>query len=150
MNGVLVDFSRNKWAEQRSFRLDRGSADALADLCRHRWPSNTAKYAAREWGLSLDEARGVVAGRASKTTIDKIYKRGGPPVFLAVLEEVWGQSIARYFIEMRKAHEDHGHQLASLFGDPGSGPPAPAAGYPGEHRLAGDVDRDARRRVGEG
>lgn len=93
-----MEFWHSKWACQRKLALDRASRDALAELCRTRWPSGTAKLAAREWDLTVDEARGVVAGRCSFTTYDKIIKRpGGFLVGLRVLEIVTGQNVAQFF-----------------------------------------------------
>lgn len=95
-----MEFWHSKWGSQRKLGLDKASRDALADVCRQRWPSGTAKLAAREWGLTVDEARGVVAGRCSFTTYDKVVKRpGGFLVGLRVLEAVTGQSVAHFFSE---------------------------------------------------
>jgi hypothetical protein len=101
-----MDISHNERAGQRSLGLDRASRDALAGYCRAEWPSNTAKHVAREWSLSLDEARGIVAGRASQATIDKVFKHpnGGWRVVLPVLGSVIGHGVDAFFKEqMRQA-----------------------------------------------
>lgn len=94
-----MDISHNERAGQRSLGLDRASRDALATYCRAEWPGNTSKHVAREWGLSLDEARGAVAGRASQATIDKIFKHpnGGWRVVLPVLGSVIGHGVDAFF-----------------------------------------------------
>lgn len=122
MTVTWVDISHNERAGQRSLGLDRASRDALAIYCRECWPSNTAKHVAREWSLSLDEARGVVAGRSSQATLDKVYKhsRGGWRVVLPVLGSVIGHGVDAYFREQmrlaaREAERAQQHeQLAKL------------------------------------
>lgn len=126
-----MEIPRNFRANQRNLRLDKGFRDAVAEMLRQRWPSGTAKHAARAFNLSLDRAREAAAGRASLTTVEQIVKQGGPPVALPILEAVWGGSLAHYFAELRKAHEDHGERLAALFGD-------------GRVRSPGDPDRADR------
>lgn len=106
-----MDFWRPNRVIQHNSALDSGVRDALADLCRQRWPSGAAKQAAREWDLSLDEARGVVAGRASLATYEKIIKSPrGFLVGLHVLESVTGESVAHFFSEQlrlaAKANQD--------------------------------------------
>lgn len=79
--------------------LDRATRDGLAAYARLHWPAGTAKHAAKAWDLSMDEARGVVAGRASQTTIDKIWKspNGGWDVILPVLGAVVGTALHDHF-----------------------------------------------------
>jgi hypothetical protein len=150
MSEGIVDFSRNYRATQRNLRLDKGLRDAVADLLRQRWPSGTAKHSARAFKLSLDRAREAVAGRASLTTVEQIIKEGGPPVALPIIEAVWGGSLAHYFAELRKAHEDHGERLAALFGVSGSRGLADRAGPDSDRGLARGSDDHSSGRVGEG
>lgn len=112
-----VDISHNERSGRRSLGLDRASRDALAVYARESWPTNTAKHAAREWDLSLDEARGVVAGRASQSTIDKVYKHpnGGWRVVLPVLGSVIGHGVDAFFREQmrlaaKEAERAHEHE----------------------------------------
>jgi hypothetical protein len=102
--------------------LDKALRDATADYLRRRWPSNTAKHAAKAFDLSLPRAREAVAGNASLTTLEGIIKTGGWSVALPILGEVIGHHVDQHFIEMRKSHADHGRRIAALFGDgrPGS------------------------------
>lgn len=114
MTGTLVEIRHNKSESQRNLKLDKGSKDAMADYWRHRWPSNTAKYGAREFGLTLDQARSVVAGRASLSTLDQIEKAGGWPVIFAVKAMVLGKGADQFLIETRNAHEENGRRLSTL------------------------------------
>jgi predicted secreted protein len=120
MTVTWVDISHNERAGQRSLGLDRATRDAMATYSRTEWPTNTAKHAAREWDLSLDEARGVVAGRASQATIDKVFKHqnGGWRVVLPVLGSVIGHGVDAFFrqqmIQAAKAaaHAEEHERLA--------------------------------------
>jgi hypothetical protein len=149
MNGAVVEIRHNYGARQRSLALDKGSRDAMADYWRMRWPSNTAKHGAREFGLTLDQARSVVACRASLTTLDQIEKAGGWAVIFAVKALVVGQGADQFIIEMRKAHEEHGSRLAALFGDPGAGAGPAADRRSGGDRTPDHVTESAERRMGE-
>ena len=116
MRADVVEIPRIKWETQRKLGLDKSFREAVRDHLRETWPSGTAKHAARAYGLSVDKAREAAAGRASLTSIERIFKRGGPPVFLPILEEVWGERLARYFAEMRETYEQHGARLAAITG----------------------------------
>lgn len=148
MTGTLVAFHTDKREISRTLRLDKGVRDALADHLRFRWPHHTAKYAAREYDLTLDRAREAVAGRASLTTVESIIKRGGLAVALPLLEAVTGQSVAAHFREMRTAHEENGRRLAALFGPGDVGPGSGAGVAGGGSRVGSDVGGAARRRAG--
>jgi hypothetical protein len=117
MTGAVVEIPHNKWASQRNLKLDKGFRDVLAEYLRRRWPSGTVKHAAREFDLSMDRAREAVAGRVSLTTLERIFKRGGFAVALPILADVIGQSLARYFRELREAHDEQGDRIAALVGD---------------------------------
>lgn len=114
MTGVLVEIRRNKLPLQRNLGLDKSFRDALADYCRRRWPSNTAKNAARAFGWSVEQGRGAVAGRASLTALEQAIKNGGWSVVFPLVAEVIGQSAEQYIIEARKANEERGERFASL------------------------------------
>jgi hypothetical protein len=117
MTGVLVEIPNIKWESQRTLKLDKGFREVVADYLRRRWPSHTAKNAARTFDLSMDRAREAVAGRVSLTTLEQIFKRGGFSVALPILADVIGQSLARYFRELRTAHDEQGEHIAALVGD---------------------------------
>lgn len=133
-----MEIPRIAASNQRRLRLDKGMSDALSDYARRLWPMGTAKAAAREWVLNVDEARNMVAGRASKSTIEKIFKRGGLAVALPIIEEVAGQTVAQLIREMEDEHEAQGRQIAEvgrslrvLAGNRSFDPPGDA----GEHGL---------------
>ena len=145
-----MEIPHNKWAIQRNLKLDKGFRDALADLWRARWPSNTAKHAARAYGLSLDRAREGVAGRASLTTLEQVVKSGGVLEGVMLIEAVAGQTLSQAQAELRKSHDEQGRRIAALVSNPfalgadrRSGDPdhdGALAGRPGTepHRAAGD------------
>lgn len=148
MTVIDVDVRYTKGFSQRTLRLDKGTRDALADYCRHRWPHHTAKMAAREWDLTVDEARGVVAARSSLTTYDKIKKAGGWPVILWVEAAVVGHGIDQFLARTGASNEENGEHLAALVGDlwPGGRSRLP---HP-DHRAdaLGDRSRPLSRKVG--
>lgn len=137
MTVVLMEKMHGKRESQHRLALDKATRDAVSDLARRQWPLKTASYAAQAWRLTESEARGVVAARASQTTIDKIFKNGGWSVIFPVMAEVIGQSADAYLIEKRAAHEDHARRLAALCGDSGS-MPAPRHSDPPDDRSALD------------
>lgn len=112
-----MEIPHKKWETQRKLKLDRGFRDVVADYLNRRWPTGTAKYAARTFDISMDRAREAVAGRVSLTTLEQIFKSGGFGVAIPILAEVIGHSLARYFRELRTAHDEQGDHIAALVGD---------------------------------
>lgn len=119
MRVSAVDIRQPKAGNQHILNLDRGVKDALAAYARHCWPSNTAKFLAREWGLTLDEARGVVACRTSLATLDRIFKHpnGGWRVLLPVMGAVVGQSIEDFHKNEQKSHAEQARRHGALSRD---------------------------------
>jgi hypothetical protein len=149
MTDVLVEIPLTKTGNQRDLALDTGFRDVVADYLRRRWPTGTAKMAAREFDLTVDRAREAVAGRVSLTTLEQIFKRGGFAVALPIVAAVIGQSLAHYFREMRTHHETNGRRLAALLWShpPGDDPGSDGGAWgPG---MAPDDELPARRRVGQ-
>jgi hypothetical protein len=70
---TAMEIRHNETAECPLFPVDFGLRGALATYARLRWPVGTAKMAAREWDLTLDEAKGLVARRTSVNTLDKLF-----------------------------------------------------------------------------
>lgn len=101
MTGVAVEISRGVGEKPRNRTCSL--EEALERYCRRRWRVRTAAMVAEEWGLSRDEAREVVRGRASKAVLNKVahHRRGGLPVMLALLENVTGQTAADLFADRR-------------------------------------------------
>lgn len=114
--GQVMEIRLNKRDNQRKLGLDKGLRDAVGDYLARTYPTGTAKQSARRFDLTLDQARGAVAGKASVATIERIIKTGGWTVALAILADVIGTGIANYFIETRKAHDKDGERLAALSG----------------------------------
>lgn len=137
-----------KRATQRTLPLDKATRDSLADYCKMRWPHHTAKLAAREWNLTVDQARGVVDAKSSLNTYDQIKKAGGWPVILAVEAAVVGHGLDQFLARIGASHEHNAERLAALIG---GGRAVPAAGLPDPPRVdlgQGDGREPVRRRVG--
>jgi hypothetical protein len=119
MTGAVMHFSRIKRGEQHTLGLDKATRDALADYCRNRWPANAAKLAAREWDLTIDEGRGVVAARASQSTIDKIWKHpnGRWRVIFPVLANVVGHEAETFIQAEREKHVELARRHGALVRD---------------------------------
>lgn len=99
--GTVMEIRRNEREIQHKIALDMPSREALAAYCRRQWPEHTAKSVARAFNLTVDEARSVVAGRASSATMDRVWKAGGWSLILSVMASVVGQSFDD-FIAMEK------------------------------------------------
>ena len=117
MTESYVAISHQKREIPHRLNLDRGFRDAVSDHMRHRWPSGTAKHAAKTYDLTLDRARDAVAGRCSLTTLEQIVKRGGWPVGLSILAAVIGYGVEQYISEQRVIHEERWGRFTALFGD---------------------------------
>ena len=85
------------------------SKNGIARYARRHWRQNTVKAVQTQWDLTEGEAKGVVYGHASQTTLDKIYQhpRGGWPVALYVLAVVIGADLADF---LRKDRERVAHE----------------------------------------
>lgn len=148
MTVTYMEIRSAKREPQRRLELDKGLRDALADLCRRRWPSGTAKAVARAFDLSLDQARAIVAAKGSLSSLEQVLKNGGWQVVFPLLGEVIGQSAEQYLIEARKSNEENGERLASLasnlwaLGSHGPSAPDDLADRQGQRR------RSFNRRVG--
>jgi hypothetical protein len=77
-----------------------GMENALAAICRRRWPSNPIDHIAREWGLTEGQARGVLYAQASRTTLNAVlrHRRGGLRLWLDIIAEVTGEKLEQYII----------------------------------------------------
>jgi len=94
--------------------LLRQSRDALARYCEARWPVGRRKAVEREWGLSPDEARGVIEATASAATIDKVWKAGGWAVALPVLSSVIGESVEDFLTTERRKQLEVAQRTGAL------------------------------------
>lgn len=77
----------------------------LALYCERRWPVGRRKAIEREWGLSVDDAKSVVEGKASKRILSKIWKheRGGWFVSIPIMGAVIGKPLYAFFREQNEA-----------------------------------------------
>lgn len=96
--------------------LDRATKDALATYARQRWPQGTAKAVAREWDLTTDEAKNIIAGRASVAALDRIWKhpRGGWAILIPVMGAVIGEPVDAFIDKERHRHEQQAARLGAL------------------------------------
>jgi hypothetical protein len=92
----------------------RQSRDALANYCEARWPVGRRKAVEREWGLSPDEARGVIEATASAATIDKVWRAGGWAVALPVLSSVIGCSLETHIQQERRKQLETANRTGAL------------------------------------
>lgn len=83
----------------REFRKnDYGLENALAKICRRRWPDKTVVFVAREWSLTEAEAIKVVYGTSSKNTLNKIlrHRRGGAKLGVELVFDVTNTNLESY------------------------------------------------------
>jgi hypothetical protein len=113
----------------------RQSRDALANYCEARWPVGRRKAVEREWGLSPDEARGVIEATASAATIDKVWKAGGWAVALPVLSSVIGCSLETHINQERRKQLETVQRTGALVRHLRAISVAPA-----DRRVAGGVE----------
>lgn len=81
-----------------------GLETALAAHVRKRWQVNTVAAVMIAWDLTEGEAKGVVYGTASRSTINKVlrHKRGRLRLGLALLEDVCDQKLGEFINEERE------------------------------------------------
>ena len=112
---MTVTHMENLGRDGASFPMSfRQSRDALANYCEARWPVGRRKAVEREWGLSPDEARGVIEATASAATIDKVWKAGGWAVALPVLSSVIGCSLESHINQERRKQLETVHRTGAL------------------------------------
>lgn len=79
---------------------DYGMANAAARKVRREHPTNTVDAVAGLYGLTQGEAKGVVYGTASRSTLDKMLKRGGWSLVVELAADLLGQPLEQ-FIEQQ-------------------------------------------------
>lgn len=73
--------------------LEKSVGDAVRDLVRRRWQSNTAKHLERQWDLDPKTAKNVVGnGHVSERTLTKAIRAEGWSFVAALGEELTGQT----------------------------------------------------------
>ncbi|WP_374387171.1 hypothetical protein [Brevundimonas sp.] len=91
--------------------LQYGLREAFAEVMRHRYRNevNVQGMVVRDFGLSVDAAKGLIQGRTSIRTMEEVlqHKNGGWKIGLAVLSRVINHRIADYFAseKQRLNHE---------------------------------------------
>jgi hypothetical protein len=133
---MTVTHMENLGRDGASFPISfRQSRDALANYCEARWPVGRRKAVEREWGLSPDEARGVIEATASAATIDKVWKAGGWAVALPVLSSVIGCSLENFMQTERRKQLEVAHRTGALVRHLRS-----VSRPPADRRVAGGVE----------
>ena len=133
---MTVTHMENLGRDGASFPIGfRQSRDALANYCTGRWPVGRRKAVEREWGLSPDEARGVIEATASAATIDKVWKAGGWAVALPVLSSVIGCSLENFMQTERRKQLEVAHRTGALVRHLRS-----VSGPPADRRIAGGIE----------
>jgi hypothetical protein len=119
MTVSAMEIRHNKTASGPSLGLDMGLREALATYVKLRWPTATAKMAAREWDLTLDEGKGLVNGRTSLATLERIIKHrnGGWDIAFAVVGAVAHETAEDFLASRRKQHVELARRHSSLVRD---------------------------------
>lgn len=76
--------------------LERDLRDALSTYARRTWPRDTAKSAARAWGVPLSTAQNILKGHASAATITHVIRTAGWSLATVVIGAVIGQSLEAF------------------------------------------------------
>jgi hypothetical protein len=79
---------------------------ALAAKARRDHPANTVDLVSAEYDLTNGEARGLVAGIASRGTINKAIRSGGYRLCLALIADVLGMTLDQ-FVEIEAGRLSH-------------------------------------------
>lgn len=104
MRALSVDIRSHNGFSRPKLSVDKSIRDVLTDHFRRLYPANGTKLLAKEFGLSLDEAKGVLAGRASLNSLNQIIrsKNGGWSVLLPVMTAVIGESLDQHISKQRQ------------------------------------------------
>lgn len=125
MTGLAVDY-RDKTRRISDYRpADYGLANALARKVRREFPSKTVEETAAAYGLTVNEARGVVFATASRRALDKALKTGGWSLGIELLADVIGQPLEQYIADQAERarreritwearERDHAARLATI------------------------------------
>ncbi len=97
MTVTMMEIRDRGGAGEPILGLDRPTREALAIYCARNWPTNRRKSVETAFRLTPDEARGVIQGTASTTTLDKVWKAGGWAVVLPILGAVIGHGVGEFF-----------------------------------------------------
>lgn len=98
--------------------LARDVRDALSAWAKREWPNNTAKRAAKAWGVSHSTAVNILKGHASASTLTHVLRKGGWGMAHAVIGAVIGESFEGWLNQeqgrLARARREHEAQEARL------------------------------------
>lgn len=117
MRALALDIRTQNGFKRPGFSVDKSIRDVLADHFRRLYPANGTKLLAKDFGLSLDEAKGVLAGRCSLNSLNHIIKRGGWSVLLPVMGAVIGESLDQHIEKQREDHAEQDRRRDALLRD---------------------------------
>lgn len=126
--------------EQESHPSNGGLRDAFAEVMRRRYAGavNVQGRLMSDFGLSVDQAKGLLAGKTSIGTMEDVlqHKNGGWRIGLAVLSIVVGRRLTDYFAsekdrldheaEQRRQRADRLREAERLLNAADVGPDGPA------------------------
>jgi hypothetical protein len=99
---------------QESCPVSGGLREAFADVARRRCGGDvgTLGRVMREWGLTADQAKGLIEGKTSIRTMEMVlqHKNGGWRVGVTVLAIVTGKRLADYFTSERNRLDHEAEQ----------------------------------------
>ena len=119
MRALALDIRTQNGFNRPGFSVDKSIRDVLADHFRRVYPTNGTKLLAKDFGLSLDEAKGVLAGRCSLNSLNQIlkHKNGGWSVLLPVMGAVIGESLDQHIEKQREQHAEQDRRRDALLRD---------------------------------
>lgn len=114
------------------FKTDHRLRDALADYFAEQYPVGRRSLVAKRFKLTNDEARAVCDGSASPTTLDKVWRKGGWGLVIAVFTRLLGEGLDQHLERERRHLAEHDQKLGAMVSD---------------LRVAGGLDRHPAYRV---
>ena len=106
--------------EQESHPVSGGLREAFAEVARRRCGGDvgTLGRVMREWGLTADQAKGLIEGKTSIRTMEMVlqHKNGGWRVGVTIIAIVTGKRLTDYFTS-EKNRLDHEAEQRRLQAD---------------------------------
>lgn len=101
----------------RLFKTDR-LRDALADYLAEQHPNpGRRKAVGQRFGLNADEARSACEGSPSPTTLDKIWRKEGWGIVLAVFTRLLGEGVDQHLGREKRRHAEQAERLGEIIRD---------------------------------
>lgn len=99
------------------FKTDR-LRDALADYLTEQHPMPGRRKAVRaRFGLNDDEARSLCEGSPSPTTLDKVWRKEGWGIVLAVFTRLLGEGVDQHLEREKRRHAEQAERLGEIIRD---------------------------------